>query len=136
MQRREPPRVARSAILAIGPVACSDCPPDRAALRNLGPRARGGIGRRGRFRSCCRKMWGVESLRAHQPLSQRGSPQRFHRELSNVTIKTVETENEGLKRAFMLTIPAKDIEARVDQEVQRIAPQVRMPGFRPGKVTS
>src|SRR5690348_1458155 len=34
----------------------------------------------------------------------------------------------------MLTIPAKDIEARVDKEVKRIAPQVRMPGFRPGKV--
>ncbi|HUP67281.1 MAG TPA: trigger factor [Sphingomicrobium sp.] len=49
-------------------------------------------------------------------------------------MKTVETENEGLKRAFMLTIPAEDIEARVDQEVKRIAPQVRMPGFRPGKV--
>ncbi len=51
-----------------------------------------------------------------------------------MSIKTVETQNEGLKRAFMLTIPAKDIEARVDQEVKRIAPQVRMPGFRPGKV--
>ena len=49
-------------------------------------------------------------------------------------IKTVETENQGLKRAFMLTIPAEDIDARVDQEVKRIAPQVRMPGFRPGKV--
>src|SRR5689334_24397702 len=34
----------------------------------------------------------------------------------------------------MLTIPAEDIEARVEQEVKRIAPQVRMPGFRPGKV--
>ena len=51
-----------------------------------------------------------------------------------MTIKTVETENEGLKRAFMLTIPAEDIEARVEQEVKRIAPQIRMPGFRPGKV--
>ena len=51
-----------------------------------------------------------------------------------MTIKTVETENEGLKRAFMLTIPAEDIQARVDQEVKRIAPQIRMPGFRPGKV--
>jgi trigger factor len=51
-----------------------------------------------------------------------------------VSIKTVETEKEGLKRAFMLTIPAQDIEARVDQEVKRIAPQIRMPGFRPGKV--
>jgi trigger factor len=49
-------------------------------------------------------------------------------------IKTVETQNEGLKRAFMLTIPAEDIEARVEIEVKRIAPQVRMPGFRPGKV--
>jgi trigger factor len=49
-------------------------------------------------------------------------------------IKSVETETEGLKRAFMLTIPAEDIEARVDKEVKRIAPQVRMPGFRPGKV--
>src|SRR5258708_7637210 len=34
----------------------------------------------------------------------------------------------------MLTIPAADIEARVDQEVKRTAPQIRMPGFRPGKV--
>jgi trigger factor len=49
-------------------------------------------------------------------------------------MKTVETENQGLKRSFMLTIPAKDIEARVEQEIKRIAPQVRMPGFRPGKV--
>ncbi|WP_028969930.1 trigger factor [Sphingomonas sp. URHD0057] len=49
-------------------------------------------------------------------------------------MKSVETETEGLKRAFMLTIPAEDIQARVDQEVKRIAPQVRMPGFRPGKV--
>jgi trigger factor len=49
-------------------------------------------------------------------------------------MKTVETLNEGLKRGFMLTIPAKDIEARVDGEVKRMAPQVSMPGFRPGKV--
>ena len=49
-------------------------------------------------------------------------------------MKTVETENEGLKRAYKLTIPAKDIDARVDGEIKRIAPTVRMPGFRPGKV--
>ena len=49
-------------------------------------------------------------------------------------MKTVETEKQGLKRAFMLTIPAKEIDARVEQEVKRLAPQVRMPGFRPGKV--
>ena len=49
-------------------------------------------------------------------------------------MKTVETENEGLKRAYTLTIAAKDIDARLDQEIKRIAPTVKMPGFRPGKV--
>jgi trigger factor len=49
-------------------------------------------------------------------------------------MQTVETLHEGLKRAFRITIPAKDINARVDQELKSIAPQVRMPGFRPGKV--
>lgn len=49
-------------------------------------------------------------------------------------MKTVETLNEGLKREYRLTIAAKDIDARVDAEVKAIAPQVRMPGFRPGKV--
>ncbi len=49
-------------------------------------------------------------------------------------MQTVETLNEGLKRAYTLTIPAKDIDARVDAELKRVAPQVRMPGFRPGKV--
>ena len=32
-----------------------------------------------------------------------------------------------------MTIPAKDIAARIEGEVTKIAPQVRMPGFRPGK---
>jgi trigger factor len=49
-------------------------------------------------------------------------------------MQTVETLNEGLKRAYTLTIPAGDIAAKVDAEVKRAAPTVRMPGFRPGKV--
>jgi trigger factor len=49
-------------------------------------------------------------------------------------MQIVETSNEGLKRAYTVTIPAKDIAARIDGEVAKIAPQVRMPGFRPGKV--
>ena len=49
-------------------------------------------------------------------------------------MQIAETLNEGLKRAFTLTIPAKDIEAMVDAEVKKVAPQMRMPGFRPGKV--
>ena len=49
-------------------------------------------------------------------------------------MQTVETLNEGLKRVYRITIEAKDIDARVDQELKSVAPQVQMPGFRPGKV--
>ena len=49
-------------------------------------------------------------------------------------MQIVETTNDGLKRAYTLTITAKDIEAKIDSEVKKIAPNVRMPGFRPGKV--
>jgi trigger factor len=49
-------------------------------------------------------------------------------------MQTVETLNEGLKRAYRITIPAADVDARVDGELKRMAPRIRMPGFRPGKV--
>jgi len=49
-------------------------------------------------------------------------------------MQTVETLNEGLKRAYKLTIPAKEIAARVETQVKQLAPQMKMPGFRPGKV--
>ena len=49
-------------------------------------------------------------------------------------MQITETANEGLKRAYLITIPASEIDDRIKAEVKRIAPQVRMPGFRPGKV--
>ncbi|MFM5953537.1 MAG: trigger factor [Novosphingobium sp.] len=49
-------------------------------------------------------------------------------------MQIVETTNEGLKRAYSVKIAAKDIAAKIEGEVTKIAPQVRMPGFRPGKV--
>jgi trigger factor len=49
-------------------------------------------------------------------------------------MQIAETLNEGLKRAFTLTITAKDIDALVDAEVTKVAPTMKMPGFRPGKV--
>ncbi|MBU1756715.1 MAG: trigger factor, partial [Alphaproteobacteria bacterium] len=49
-------------------------------------------------------------------------------------MQITETTNEGLKRGYKLTVPAKDIDAKVSAEVKKLAPQVRMPGFRPGKV--
>ena len=49
-------------------------------------------------------------------------------------MQTVETLNEGLRRAYTLTIAASDIDAKVGSALKKIAPQIRMPGFRPGKV--
>ena len=49
-------------------------------------------------------------------------------------MQIVETTNEGLKRSYSVKIAAKDIAARIDGEVAKIAPDVRMSGFRPGKV--
>ncbi len=51
-----------------------------------------------------------------------------------MTMQIVETSKEGLKRAYSVTIPAQDIADRIDGEVRRMAPSVKMPGFRPGKV--
>lgn len=45
-----------------------------------------------------------------------------------------QTINEGLKRAYKIIIAADEIAERIDSEIKKIAPQVRMPGFRPGKV--
>ncbi|PKP91607.1 MAG: trigger factor [Alphaproteobacteria bacterium HGW-Alphaproteobacteria-14] len=49
-------------------------------------------------------------------------------------MQTKQTVNEGLKRAYLITIPAADLSAKIDAEIKKVAPQVRMPGFRPGKV--
>jgi trigger factor len=49
-------------------------------------------------------------------------------------MQIVETTNEGLKRAYTVTIPATEISAKIEGEVKRMAPQIKMPGFRPGKV--
>tara|TARA_A100001391_G_scaffold66729_3_gene42449 strand:- start:33394 stop:35001 length:1608 start_codon:yes stop_codon:yes gene_type:complete len=51
-----------------------------------------------------------------------------------MAMQIVETTNEGLKRGYTLTIPAGDIADKVGAEIKKIAPQVKMPGFRPGKV--
>ncbi|MFT4025911.1 MAG: trigger factor [Novosphingobium sp.] len=49
-------------------------------------------------------------------------------------MQIVETTNEGLKRGYTVKIAAKDIASRIEGEAKKMAPQVRLPGFRPGKV--
>ncbi|MEM6266617.1 MAG: trigger factor [Pseudomonadota bacterium] len=49
-------------------------------------------------------------------------------------MQTKQTIDDGLKRAFVITLTADELSAKIDAEVKKIAPQVKMPGFRPGKV--
>ena len=49
-------------------------------------------------------------------------------------MQTKQTVNEGLKRAYTITITAAELSDKIEAEVKKIAPQVRMQGFRPGKV--
>jgi len=49
-------------------------------------------------------------------------------------MRIAETLNEGLRREYSVHIPASTIAAKVDAQLGKVAGQVRMPGFRPGKV--
>ncbi len=49
-------------------------------------------------------------------------------------MQIAETLNQGLRREYALTIPAADIAAKVDKRLAEVSQQIRMPGFRPGKV--
>src|SRR5690606_2831798 len=107
---------------------------DAAAYRRrlAGRSGRGGTGRRAGFRL----QWATVGVRVPPPAPASQPLEKC--QISGYKVRsfmqTVETLNEGLKRAFRITIPAKDIDARVDRELKTLAPQGRMPGFRPGKV--
>lgn len=49
-------------------------------------------------------------------------------------MQVTETTNEGLKREFRVTLPATDLDARVIARLSEMKDQVRINGFRPGKV--
>ncbi|MFN4287805.1 MAG: trigger factor [Brevundimonas sp.] len=49
-------------------------------------------------------------------------------------MQVVEKSNEGLSRVLSVTIPATDLKSRLDARIQEVAPQMRLKGFRPGKV--
>ena len=49
-------------------------------------------------------------------------------------MQVTETNNEGLKRAYKVIVPAADIEEKINARLTQIAATANMPGFRPGKV--
>src|SRR5947207_10556456 len=51
----------------------------------------------------------------------------------NKEMANVETL-QGLERRVSMTLPAEDIERQVGERLKKLARNIRMPGFRPGKV--
>ena len=49
-------------------------------------------------------------------------------------MNVTEKNSEGLSRTFEVTIPSKDLQARLNAKIEEIRPEVRLKGFRPGKV--
>ena len=49
-------------------------------------------------------------------------------------MKIKETKQEGLAYGFEITIPANDIDARVEDKLKEYGKTIRIQGFRPGKV--
>jgi len=49
-------------------------------------------------------------------------------------MQVTETLNEGLKRGYQITIPAQDLDAKVNEKLAEAAPEIQMKGFRKGKV--
>src|SRR3989344_3786898 len=50
------------------------------------------------------------------------------------TMQVVEKSNEGLSRVFAVTIPVAELNEKLEARVKEVAPQVKLKGFRPGKV--
>lgn len=49
-------------------------------------------------------------------------------------MQVTEVEVDGLKRQFKVVLPAADIDAQVETRLKSLSSEVRLPGFRPGKV--
>lgn len=49
-------------------------------------------------------------------------------------MQVTETKNDGLSREYSVTISGSDLDARVDARLTEVAGDIRVPGFRPGKV--
>ena len=49
-------------------------------------------------------------------------------------MQVTETLSEGLKRGFTVVVPSTDIEGKRTAKLAELSKQIRLPGFRPGKV--
>jgi len=49
-------------------------------------------------------------------------------------MQVIETLKDGLKRSYTITVPAADLDAKVNEKLVEAQPEVEMKGFRKGKV--
>jgi trigger factor len=49
-------------------------------------------------------------------------------------MQVTETSTDGLKREFKIVIPAGELEEEITNRLDQLSKQIRLPGFRPGKV--
>ena len=49
-------------------------------------------------------------------------------------MQVTETLSDGLKRSYAVTVPAADLESRAKVKLAGLGKELRLPGFRPGKV--
>lgn len=49
-------------------------------------------------------------------------------------MQVVEKSNEGLSRTIAVTIPAAELNEKLDAKIKEVSPQMKLKGFRPGKV--
>lgn len=50
------------------------------------------------------------------------------------TMQVVEKSTEGLSRVLAVTIPVAELNEKLEARIKEVAPQVKLKGFRPGKV--
>jgi trigger factor len=67
---------------------------------------------------------------APAPYVSQTFPQKYECHEMQVT----ETSADGLKREFKIVIPAGDLEDQITHRLDQLGRQIRLPGFRPGKV--
>ncbi len=49
-------------------------------------------------------------------------------------MQVTETQKDGLKRSYTITVPAEDLDTKVNEKLVEAQPEVEMKGFRKGKV--
>ncbi|KCZ50682.1 trigger factor [Hyphomonas pacifica] len=49
-------------------------------------------------------------------------------------MEVTQTKAEGLSRTFAVKVPASELKAKLDERIEEIRPQMKLKGFRPGKV--